>query len=837
MPDVQGALVAPWGTAQPLASATVTPWGRAARVQTFGTAYTPPASPPEGESFTPNDLTAPLALGPADTYHQAHTLAVTDLRTGTALQVDSLRLTLDDGAAFWTLSAEGPPALYAVLTGGEQPALLRVELDGHVWAFVVETVTRPRRSTPARVGFGGRSVAAVADAPYQFALTYSADAPTTAAQLCAGALLAAGVALDWKLADWLIPAGAVSIQGTPMDVVRAVAGAVGAVVTAHPSDYRITVQSRYELLPNEWAYAPPDVQLHSSAVESETFDRADKPAYTGVFVAGQQGGALGYVRLEGTSGGDQAPMVTDPLLTEEVALTERARSVFGAGGQQARVSRVVPVCTAAGQPGVFDRGQLVRCVDAAENGAAGQAIWHGMVRSVVVNAQMPVVQQTLGLERHTKHIVDPETADPLVLVGEIEDQVAAVGAVYLLDLTPYRSGGLPPYTWSLRSGALPEGVSIVGETLVGTAVAPMPAVLSSLRVTDAVSQMQDTPQFSISAAAASAVYLLPYIPNDPILLSQDGGASWEPTEALAGSLLRMLKTPSGYVLLGGLAKNPLIGNANYPPYPEFTYVSLDAFSWLLVNNATVDGAFSASQRPGYPAAAVSDSGRIVISNRNSLRPPTTYFSDDGGATWSTSDTARYFNLLWSSRLGLFIGTGFNLLKTSPTGASGSWTFRSYGGTGQYGSYACDDGTYVMVTGTSGSGASSVSRSADGITWTQLVGVIPGPCRGLAAIPGCAVAQQTASPFLLFSLDGGATWSAGSGLGAVTGVDSSSEPVWAGSEFLVFCNTAGGWRIYASADGQTWSDRGPRPTGTVDPLWAESGPRGYMTIQAPDATIP
>lgn len=510
MPDVQGALVAPWGAAQPLASATVAPWGRAARVQAFGTAYTPPASPPEGESFTPNDLTAPLALGPADTYHQAHTLTVTDLRTGTALQVDSVRLALDDGAAFWTLTAEGPPALYAVLTGGEQPALLRVDLDGHVWAFVVETVTRPRRSTPARVGFGGRSVAAVADAPYQFALTYSADAPTTAAQLCAGALLAAGVALDWKLADWLIPAGAVSIQGTPMDVVRAVAGAVGAVVTAHPSDYRITVQSRYELLPNEWAYAPPDVQLHSSAVESETFDRADKPAYTGVFVAGQQGGALGYVRLEGTSGGDQAPMVTDPLLTDEVALTERARAVFGAGGQQARVSRVVPVCTGAGQPGVFERGQLVRCVDAAENGAAGQAIWHGMVRSVAVSAQMPVVQQTLGFERHTGHVVDPENAEPLVLEGPIPDQTAELEAEFELDLRPYRSGGRPPYVWTVREGAISAGLAIVGESIVGTPLEVQETTPIRLRVTDSVAQMQDSDAFDFTVLTGSRLLTLTF---------------------------------------------------------------------------------------------------------------------------------------------------------------------------------------------------------------------------------------------------------------------------------------------------------------------------------------
>lgn len=510
MPDVQGALVAPWGAGQHVAGGTLAPWGRAGRVQAFGTAYTPPAPPPGSDTFTPNDLTAPLALGPASSYHQAHTLAVTDLRTSTALRVDRLSLSLDDGAAFWTLAAEGPLELFDVLTGGEQPALVQVQVDGHTWAFVVETVARPRSSRPTRVTFGGRSVAAVADAPYQFALTYSAEAPTTAAQLCAGALLAAGVALDWKLADWPIPAGAVSIQGTPMDVVRAVAGAVGAVVTAHPSDYRITVQSRYDLLPNEWAYAPPDVQLHSSAVESETFDRADKPAYTGVFVAGQQGGALGYVRLEGTSGGDQAPMVTDALLTDVEALRERARAVLGAGGKQARVTRVLPVCTGVGQPGVLERGALVRCIDAAANGAAGQSIWPGVVRSVGLAVQPPVVQQTLGFERHTEHVVDPQVVEPLVFEGAIPDQTGEVEAAFSLDLTPYRSGGLPPYQWSLRSGSLPAGLFISGESIVGTPLAVQEATPLRLRVTDAVAQMQDSAEFDFTILTSSRLLTLTF---------------------------------------------------------------------------------------------------------------------------------------------------------------------------------------------------------------------------------------------------------------------------------------------------------------------------------------
>jgi hypothetical protein len=505
MPEVQALTALPWGLAAQAQAVTALPWGVAARVQAFGSAYTPPAPPPGGTEVTPGNLVAATALGAATRYRQVHSMSVVDLRTDTALHVDALRIGLDDGSALWTLSASArDPAVFDTLTTGEQPASVRVTIDGLEWCFVVETVQRPRSHGKRTVAFGGRSVAAAADKPYQFEQRYIADAPTTAAQLVSGALLSAGVTLEWKLADWLIPAGALSLVGTPMDVARAVAAAVGATVTAHRSEPTVTIESRYPQLPNEWAYAVPDVQVHSHAVRDDNFERADQPAYTGVFVAGQQAGALAYVRLDGTSGADQAPLVTDPLLTDVDALRERGRAVLGAGGKQARVTRSLPVRVGAGEPGVLARGALARWLD--QTGAGGIAIWHGMVRAVSVEAALPVVRQSVTVERHTAWTPNPDDSPALVFEGPIPDQEATVDEAYTFDLTPYRSGGLSPYVWSMRTGALPAGLAIVGESIAGTPTLAGVSALS-LRVTDAVSRMQDSNAFEVDVPAGLDVFM------------------------------------------------------------------------------------------------------------------------------------------------------------------------------------------------------------------------------------------------------------------------------------------------------------------------------------------
>lgn len=87
-------------------------------------------------------------------------------------------------------------------------------------------------------------------------------------------------------------------------------------------------------------------------------------------------------------------MVTDALLTDSPAHTERAKAVLGRCGWRANVTMTLPVNTTAGYPGVLPMGGLVGVVDT-------DGEWRGMVRSVSIKAGGgPVVNQTVTLERH-----------------------------------------------------------------------------------------------------------------------------------------------------------------------------------------------------------------------------------------------------------------------------------------------------------------------------------------------------------------------------------------------------------------------------------------------------
>jgi len=186
-----------------------------------------------------------------------------------------------------------------------------------------------------------------------------------------------------------VPPNVWSYQGFPLGVVTQCAEAIGAVVEAHRTAMSLTVRSRYPVMPNEWAGTVPDLQVAWAAVENETTQRADQPAYNSIIVAGQTEGALVQVRLAGTSGADQAPMLTNSLLTDNIAAEERARAVLGASGKTLMVTRALPLVSGVG---VVNRGSLVRWVDS-------DATWCGMVRAVSVQASLGVARQSVTCER------------------------------------------------------------------------------------------------------------------------------------------------------------------------------------------------------------------------------------------------------------------------------------------------------------------------------------------------------------------------------------------------------------------------------------------------------
>lgn len=386
MPDVAAAFTQPWQDAAAAQAASTQPWQDAAVAQSASSPY---ARPPVGTGVVIVDpgLTAAHVIPDQASYLISTTLAMIDLRDGEPLPVDSVSMSLPDGSAMWTLSASGPAALAWLLMSGDQPATVEVQINGAPWQFVVEQITQPGSFIGGKAQIRGRSIAAMAGAPYWGTQPLVADAPTTAAQVSVIANMLTGLQIDWRVEDWLIDAGEWAVVADPVEVVRRLADSVGAVTEASRSGMTLKVSPRYPEMPLYWVDRRPEWEIPWAAIESASTQRLDKPAYDGVVVTGQAKGDVLAARLVGTAGNNQAPMVSDTNLTDEPALRQRAESELGAAGIRAMETRMLQIHGA-----VIERGDLVRCVEPL-------ATWTGMVRSVNVEARHGWARQTLGLER------------------------------------------------------------------------------------------------------------------------------------------------------------------------------------------------------------------------------------------------------------------------------------------------------------------------------------------------------------------------------------------------------------------------------------------------------
>ncbi len=348
---------------------------------------------------------------PARFYMTTHTIFAQRLPDLAEVPIYEATVAADSGSYCWTLSASGPASLFAQLAPmGGLPVRLSLWLDGLPFVFAIDSISRSQKFGQTGVSISGRSVTALIGARYLRATTRNnASGALLAQQLALAALAGTGVELDWGvgsgalanagLTDWLVPAGAWSHSGTPLDAVQTIAQAAGGylqsdrslatLLTRHPYGQRVGDNPG---APWGWMTGPADVELAPDAIITDGTERKDGPDINAVYVSGTTQGVLGLVKRTGSAADKLASMIADPLITHADAARQRGLSVLGAAGGKYHVRLELPVLTGAGQPGVLDVGQLVQ-VNAAQP-------WRGRVRAVSVAAKRPSLRQTVTLERH-----------------------------------------------------------------------------------------------------------------------------------------------------------------------------------------------------------------------------------------------------------------------------------------------------------------------------------------------------------------------------------------------------------------------------------------------------
>jgi len=307
----------------------------------------------------------------------------------------SASLTIDVDSWVWSFSASlDIRAEDDVQPSGSVPVELEVEINGNPYRVIVESVMRDRSFGKASVRVAGRGKAALLSSPYSPTINVVPTETRTAQQLMADVLTDNGVPIgwdiDWQITDWLVPAGAWSHRGTYIDGVTNIATAAGAYVQPHPTNDQLIVLPRYPSGPWDWGTVTPDFELPTAVVTREGIEWKSKPEYNRVFLSGVSDGYLGQITRYGTPGDRIAPMLTDPLFTASEVLSQRGLAVLADTGRQAVVNLRLPVLN---ETGIIAPGKFVRYVD-------GGVSRVGIVRSTSVDASLPDVWQTIGVETH-----------------------------------------------------------------------------------------------------------------------------------------------------------------------------------------------------------------------------------------------------------------------------------------------------------------------------------------------------------------------------------------------------------------------------------------------------
>ncbi len=319
-----------------------------------------------------------------------------DGSVGVPVPVFSFSLSLDAASWVWGFDALLPGQAEALVVGNSSgPVQLAAQVNGTPFRVLAENISRERSFGDTRIRISGRGHQALLAAPYAPVMNFSNAQSRTARQLMDDVLTINNVSLgwtvDWGLTDWNVPAGVFAQQGTWMEALVSIAGAVGGYLIPHPWAQSIRVRHRYPAAPWEWNTVTPDFVLPVDAVARESLRWLEKPAYNRVFVSGQDVGVLGQVTRAGTAGDVLAPMVVDPLITEAAAARQRGLAVLAETGAQIEVSLRLPVLAATG---IIEPGAFVEYQDGSEGSTIRRL---GLVRSTQVEAGMPEVWQTLSV--------------------------------------------------------------------------------------------------------------------------------------------------------------------------------------------------------------------------------------------------------------------------------------------------------------------------------------------------------------------------------------------------------------------------------------------------------
>lgn len=357
-----------------------------------------PVDPPPDPADPPEIKTVYLIM---------NTLQITDVATGTPLQVQGVSVGLDIDSLSWkfsgTLYGQGSLALVAPGAGGMKD--ISVTINGHAWVFSIERYTSDEKFPTEKFTISGVSRTQYMAAPFAPTRSYSNSIATTAAQAANAELDNTGFTLTWPtggnldLPDWPIPAGALSYRDkSPAQVIAQIVTAAGGIMVPGMAADSWTIQPRYKVLPWDWGTATPDAAIYIGMVRSRSAQYEPAPAFNACYVSGISQGEAVDVQRDGSGGTDPMPDIYDDLITDSQPAISRGKAELAGSGNKVveTLSVIIPENGAA--PGILVPGMLVKVIH-----DDSQLDYMGLVLANQISAQRAggaAVYQSVTLERN-----------------------------------------------------------------------------------------------------------------------------------------------------------------------------------------------------------------------------------------------------------------------------------------------------------------------------------------------------------------------------------------------------------------------------------------------------
>ena len=175
------------------------------------------------------------------------------LDTGEYIDFYSISISGDEDSWLWSFNVEIEDlAVWQLLqVDSDQVIVLEASVNGHTFRFIAEGRSKSRRRSKTSYSITGRSPSVVLGDRYSEQISRTWDdttAKTVAQELCA----ASEIKLDWQTVDWPLPSGTLAVKNKkPIDVIKMLANAVGAVIQSTPEG-DLVVRPRHQVSPTKY---------------------------------------------------------------------------------------------------------------------------------------------------------------------------------------------------------------------------------------------------------------------------------------------------------------------------------------------------------------------------------------------------------------------------------------------------------------------------------------------------------------------------------------------------------------------------------------------------------